>query len=264
MRVCHAILALAVIACPRPAAAQAQKPLPAESTLAGIEARGMALYGYDQAAWHGTDAVLALHPAEGLVTTYIARHEGAQWTVYFGRPNGDTTAFLVAFEARAPDTSRQFTAVSIKPPRPDSGFLIRAARAISLSRAALGSVQRPYNVAVLPAANGSWWVYVYPAPTTDGVWPLGGDTRYLVSADGRAVVDQRRMHNAVIDYTSPASGDSVSSGWHTAILDDLPEDSDVFFVLERQPPLPEMIVSRSFMFRIATDGRITCVYRTSK
>jgi len=43
--------------------------------------------------------------------------------------------------------------------------------------------RRPYNVAVLPAEKGQVWVYVVPAPTKIGVWPLGGDARYLISED---------------------------------------------------------------------------------
>jgi hypothetical protein len=40
----------------------------------GVTERGRALYEYDQAAWHGSDAFFALHPdTDGLATTSAQR-----------------------------------------------------------------------------------------------------------------------------------------------------------------------------------------------
>ena len=47
--------------------------VPSESELQEIMLRGRMLAEYDQAAWHATDAVLALKPASGSVSMYIAR-----------------------------------------------------------------------------------------------------------------------------------------------------------------------------------------------
>ena len=44
-----------------------------EADLAAISERGILLAGYDKAAWHATDAVMALHLPEGTVSRYIAR-----------------------------------------------------------------------------------------------------------------------------------------------------------------------------------------------
>ena len=41
------------------------------------------------------------------------------------------------------------------------------------------------------------------------------------------------------------------------MLDDRPEDTDVFHVLSREPRVPEYIVSKSYYFRVDVDGRIT-------
>jgi hypothetical protein len=57
--------------------------------------------------------------------------------------------------------------------------------------------QRPYNVAVLPAEKGQFWAYLVPAPTRAGVWPLGGDIRYLISADGTKIVSKRQLQRTV-------------------------------------------------------------------
>ena len=49
----------------------------------------------------------------------------------------------------------------------------------------------------------------------------------------------------------------VESGYHTHVLSDVPEDTDVLLVLTRQPQVPEMVVTQTFMYTIATDGTIT-------
>ena len=52
--------------------------------LAKISERGRALYAYDQAAWHATDALLATHPDKSEDGRYIARKTDAGWIVAFG------------------------------------------------------------------------------------------------------------------------------------------------------------------------------------
>jgi hypothetical protein len=45
-------------------------------------------------------------------------------------------------------------------------------------------------------------------------------------------------------------------GYHTAILDDIPEDTDVFHVLAREPKVPELVVTAKYVYRILIDGSI--------
>lgn len=61
------------------------RSLPPDTLLRAIEARGRALAAYDQAAWHATDAVLALEPTQGLVTHYIARPINAAGRLEHGK-----------------------------------------------------------------------------------------------------------------------------------------------------------------------------------
>jgi hypothetical protein len=53
------------------------------------------------------------------------------------------------------------------------GWNLAAARGIEVAMRDFGKGDRPYNVAVLPAANDGLYVYLYPAQTKDGVYPLG-------------------------------------------------------------------------------------------
>ena len=235
--------------------------------LDAITARGRLLAEYDRAAWHATDAVFALHPDQSAVRGYLARRRAdGLWEVVFGRLDPATNAFVIAYRAiqRSPgDTAYGATALSQR--ESDTDHYARAARALDVARGAFGPANRPYNAMVIPAsAEGDWFVYLVPAPTRPGVFPLGGDARYHVSADGRSLIARRRLHNTVLEYTgrTKPNAEQVAS-YHTAVLDDRPEDTDVFHVLSREPKLPEYIASQSYVFRVDLDGRITA-YRQGR
>ena len=98
-------------------------------------------------------------------------------------------------------------------------------------------------------------MYLYPAQTKVGIYPLGGDVRYLISADGTKILLKRQMHNSVIE-AGPVKGKKVVAGYHTHVLSDEPEDTDVLHVLQQDPPLPEMIGTQHFVYEIASDGTI--------
>jgi hypothetical protein len=146
-------------------------------------------------------------------------------------------------------------------PQSDTGFYLSAAKAIDLSLQDFQGEKRPYNVAVLPVPTGQLYVYVLPAQIKDGVYPLGGDERYLISSDGNTIVERRRMHHDVMmfDLTSPDVS-RMAAGYHIHVLSDVPEDSDVFFVLTRKPSVPEFIgVEKKMRFQIMEDGKILLV-----
>ena len=243
--------------------AQTQPRTPTEAELADITARGSALAAYDFASWHGTDAVMALKPANGSIVRYIARATPKGWVVAFGRLTAARDTFLVAYEAvRNVQTGKfeGFTGVAHAKPVVDTDYYLRAARAVDTATGDFGAVRRPYNTAAIPTPYGNWYVYLFPAPTVAGVWPLGADTRYLISADGRTILEKRRLHNSVIEFgaqlkAAPA-GSQLEAGSHTAVLADIPEDTDVFHVLIRTPKVPEYVMTDHFVYRIDTDGKI--------
>jgi hypothetical protein len=235
--------------------------------LDAITTRGRLLAEYDRAAWHATDAVLALHPDQSAVRGYLARRRAdGLWEVVFGRLDPAGSAFVIAYRAVQRGTGdTSYGATALSPREADSDWYARAARALDVARAAFGSAGRPYNAMVIPAsAEGDWFVYLVPAPTRPGVFPLGGDARYRVSPDGRTLIARRRLHNTVLEYAGGTKPDAGRvAAYHTAVLDDRPEDTDVFHVLSREPKLPEYIASQSNFFRIDLDGRITAYRQTS-
>lgn len=238
--------------------ALAQRSSPAsKDELAEITARGRALAEYDVAAWHATDAVVALSPPTGSVARYIAKKEGGVWTVVFGRFNEKKDRFLIAYEAIQATSPIEFKVTKHEPPKETDGYYFKAAKAIEVALADFRGESRPYNVAVLPAKSDQFYVYVVPAQTDARVFPLGGDARYLVSADGAVLVEKRQLHKTIIEFSSPTDGNQPQAGFHTAVLDDVPEDTDVFFVLSRKPSLSEWIATPKYVYIVKSDGSIT-------
>jgi hypothetical protein len=80
-----------------------------------------------------------------------------------------------------------------------------------------------------------------------------------VSQDGSKVVEKRQLHKSIIEFVAPPETQKVEAGYHTAVLDDIPEDTDVFHVLIRKPSVPEWIATQQYVYRIETDGTINYV-----
>ena len=241
----------------------AQRTGPADANeLADITQRGKALAEYDVAAWHSTDAVTALSPKAESVSGYIARKNGNTWTVVYGRLSDKKDKYLIAYEAVQQSSPTDFKVRSFATPKEDTTYFLNAARAIETAMTAFTPAeQRPYNAAVLPAKDGKFTVYFVPAQTENGIFPLGGDARYIVSSDGTKIVETRQLHKSIIEFQVPPNV-KPESGYHTAILDDVPEDTDVFHVLAREPKLPEMVVTQKYVYRIETDGSIRYLMTT--
>lgn len=235
--------------------AQSDQP-PAQDKLDAITQRGRQLHAYDMAAWHATDAVMALKPENGSFTTYVARQNGTNWTVVFGKLNDAKDKFVVAYEAVQNAAPESFKATKLEKVREESGFYVGAAKALQTAKTDFGKVARPYNSAVLPADETNFFVYLLPAQTEVGKFPLGGDVRYKISKNGEEILEKRQMHRSIIEFQAPPPNVKAETGIHTAILDDIPEDSDVFHVLTRDLNLPELIATNKFIYQVAADGSI--------
>jgi len=222
--------------------------------LAGTEARGRMLYEYDQAAWHSTDAVVALKASTGF-TSFVGRKVDGKWVVVYGKVDNAANKYLVLYEAKQGESPTEFSVNYFAKPKGVDGYFLNAARAFELGRKEFGKTDRAYNTAVLPADDGKFYVYLMPAQTTNGVYPLGGDVRYLVSKDGKTVIERRQLHITVLEFAS-TEADKPSGAMHTALLDEVPEDTDVFHVLTRQPRFPQWILSKNFVYIVKEDGTL--------
>jgi hypothetical protein len=241
--------------------AQREKPA-TQAELDAITARGTMLYEYDVAAWRSTDAVLALSPVEGSFTKYIARKGDNGWVVAYGKFNDKKDKFLITYEAVQGAKPEEFKVTKYEKPKENTDFYFNAANAhdtVIKDFISSNQPQRPYNFAVLPTDGGEFFVYALPAQTEIGIFPLGGDVRYKISKDGSKILEKRQMHKSIIEFTVPPEAGELAAGYHTAILDEIPEDSDVFHVLARIPKIPEWVVTDKFVYQIAANGTIKYV-----
>lgn len=231
--------------------------LPAAQELMAITERGIALNEYDQAAWHATDAVQTANPKTVEGQRYIAKKENGRWTVVFGKLSADKSLFHIYYEVAQQIKPQEFKVKEETPERADNGFYLVAARAIEVALGDFRGEKRPYNEAVLPAPQDQLFVYVYPVQTKARVYPLGGDVRYLISSDGTKILEKRQMHKTILETPPPDKGKKLAAGFHSHVLSDLPEDTDVFHVLTQDPRVPEMVGTAHFMYEVRTDGTIT-------
>jgi hypothetical protein len=230
---------------------------PSSAELAATTARGRMLEEYDVAAASATDAMVALKPDASVAPYFIARKTDKAWKVAFGRLNQNRDKFLIVYLASQGASPKELTAKKVDPPLEDHGFYLGAAKAIQTASHDFGTPNRNYNAYVLPAETGQFYVYLLPAQTEEGVFPLGGDVRYTIAADG-TIVDKRQMHRTIIENKSSMKpGEKLAAGYHTHVLGNAPEDSDVFHVLRRKPSLPEYVKTPDkHVYAIQTDGSI--------
>jgi hypothetical protein len=246
---------------------QTASPAPATTEqLAQVTQRGRALEAYDQAAWHGSDAAEAIAKGDNAgLDLFIAQKTPAGWVVDFGKLDDAGKTFATVYESASSD-DLHFSAQRFSPARQDTGFLVSAAHAIKTAEARFQAVRGfRYNVAVLPNADGTMYVYLYPAQTQARIFPIGGDARYTISADGLTVLAEHRMHNSVLAMDASAgvpAGSHVAAGFHTDVVENIPQDTDVFHVLARTPPIPDYVSAQGYLYKIDTDGTIE--YLTTK
>ena len=252
-----ALLGLAVAALATMSVGAEASNTPSSGELAAITERGRLLAAYDWVAWHATDAVMAAHPKADPTGRYIARKTDAGWVVDFGRLSATGDAFLVVDEATQMGDSAKFQVKTFDAMRKDTGWNLSAARAIETASGDFGETDRPYNIVVLPARAGGLYVYLYPAQTDAAVYPLGGDVRYLISPGGTKIVEKRRLHESIIETPPASPGEVVKGGYHVHVLSDLPEDTDVMFVLTRKPLMPEIVLAGGSLYAIDVHGVIT-------
>jgi hypothetical protein len=240
-----------------PCAIAQSSAAPAAQELIAIAERGILLNEYDQAAWHASDAAQTANPKTVEGQHYIAKKENGKWNVVFGKLTADKNLFEIHYEAVQQAKPQEFRVTEETVQRADSGFYLFAARAIELTQHDFQGVNRPYNMAVLPAPQDQLYVYVYPAQTKPRIYPLGGDVRYLISPDGNKIIDRRQMHKSILESPPLDKGKKPVAGFHTHVLSDLPEDTDVFHVLTQDPRVPELVGTPHFIYKVLVDGTIT-------
>jgi hypothetical protein len=230
--------------------------------LAAITARGRSIAEYDIAAWHATDAIQDLKPEQGSTRYYIAKKGESGWAVAFGRLNEAHDKFLTVYEATQGARPEFFSARKYAPPRESGGFYLFAAKAFEAALKDLGPVNRPYNAYAITSESGQLYVYLLPASDKDGAASICLAEMYATpfSADGGTLLEKRQMHKTILEFNSKDKSSGIKkleAGYHTHVLSNIPEDSDVFYVLSRKPLIPEYIGTQDKkIYVVQTDGTI--------
>ncbi len=243
-------------------------PKPAEPAskeeLAEVSRRGKEIALYDRILkGASTELARSNFSADGALR-HLPRKTEDGWVVAFGRLNDRRDKFLVGLEAFSDKNGKSFEVKRYSDPKRDQGYYFSAALAMDLCQEDflenLQKETRPYNVLVLPADNGRLWVYYLATRANSDFWPLGGDVRYLVSDDGKSILEKRQMHKGLLNLPAPeASKNSKTMGFHTHLLAEAPEDSDVYYVLWRKPSAGERIETPSFVYEIDPQGSISFI-----
>jgi hypothetical protein len=69
------------------------------------------------------------------------------------------------------------------------------------------------------------------------------------------IIEKRQLHKTILDMEFKPDTHPVA-GVHSHILSDVPEDTDVLYVLNRRPLIPEFIGTSKKNFVVNTDGTI--------
>jgi len=238
---------------------------PDQAALDEVSRLGRQLYGVDQAAWHGTDAVMPLMERDGAIRQdgtgpvrgYVAKPAGSGWLVAFGRLNADSSAFHVAYEASLDSTHAVTDVRAYSEPKVDTGFYRDASLGVAAAIARFAFQNVTYNFPVLPGPDGTLYVYVIPAQPAIDVYYLGGDARFSFDPKTSAVVETP-LHASMMtmDLREPGAGSSFSS----AVLTEIPTETDVFYALSRPRPVdlqaPHYVMTQDWVFLIGHSGEI--------
>lgn len=233
---------------------------PNQADLDRVTALGRQLAQYDANAADSTDAVMALRPPRSAMGLYVGLLVNGQWVFTFGHLDESQQAFLIAYEARRGDTGRHEVS-ALDPAKADTGAWAASARAQTAAESDFARASHPaanYNIASLIQPDGTIYVYLYPGQTSNAELVYGADWRYTYSSDGRTLIERRQLHKALLRMTL---GGNAVAGVHSDILSDIPVETDVFWVLLRQPAMPEYVSAGGWTFKIATDGSITTVQK---
>jgi hypothetical protein len=255
--------AMACLFLPAPSRAQDAAPEIRQFNIATLEKLGHDMYVQDQAVWHATDALMALHPQAEMmkekVGGWIVESQPEATLVRFIRQsdNGTEAAYDIRYPAGA-----DYTHDKPEVTEPQDRHLSDAEKAqFSARTLALKSITQRcgdnYNTIVLkdPESDG-WLAWALAATTNPNLVMAGGHHRLTVSADGTKVIHMDALSRscAVMEKSSAPNGSKVAALMTTQLVSNLPVETFVFLSLENRIPIVVMTPDRSVWG--VTDGKI--------
>lgn len=244
LRLCAVILMAAA-----PAAAIAQDRMtPSEQAAVQLALdRGQLLYAYDQAAWHGTDDVMArTRDAPGVRDTVggwiVDGTANDPRLVFF-----DKTGTHAIYTARFADGGERLVEGRLTGADGDAVLSASRQQMIRAQRSAITAVTKaklspcaakPFNTVVLPPTvpGAASLVYFLTPQTEINAFPGGGHYRVEVTADDRASTP-RAFAKSCIMLSKPTGKKLPEALGVTHLLDPTPTEVHVFTMLAAKIPL---------------------------
>ncbi|WP_277967656.1 hypothetical protein [Sphingomonas echinoides] len=208
-----------------------------EKALERASQRGALLYAYDQAAWHGTDDMLAkLTDPSNTIGGYIVDGPATNPRLIFFDKAGRKAVYVAAFRANRLVEGRVLGAAeNVALSELDRRMLLAlaSARAAILTDSSVRACSsKPFNTVVLPpdSVDGAISVYFLTPQTSGKAIPFGGHYEVDVDASGKAG-SIRHFTNSCLDMpTQPQlpSGAKPEVMFITHSLDPVPTEIHVF------------------------------------
>ena len=250
-------LAIAAPLCAVPGPAQAAPNDALTASLQQAASRGALIYAYDQAAWHGTDDMLAKvpHPEQVIGGWIVDGPAAAPELVFFDQNKSDPHAVYVAeFRDSKLVSGRLLDPGDETRLSPQRVQLIKA-RQIGLDAFFAAKVDRcadrPYNTVVLPpvAPGAPTLIYVLTPQTDNDHIPFGGHYLVEVSADGKAAAPRPFTKSCL---SMPAKGGKEKSEVMTIthLLDPIPTEIHVFSSFAAHLPVVVLTTQNKRMWMV--------------
>lgn len=223
-----------------------------------LERLGHDMYLQDQAAWHATDALMALHPQADLLK------ENVHGWIVEDRQDGELVRFIRTSDS-GPEAAYDVSYTGGKPvvSVPQDRNLTDSEKGQYAARdLAIKSVTQRcgdnYNTVVLkdPAGPG-WLAWALAATNNPNLIMAGGHHRLSVSADGTQVLQMDALSRscAILEKGQAPAGKTLAGLFTTQLVSNLPVETFVFISLGQDIPIFVGTPDRS-VWRIA-NGKIS-------
>ncbi len=226
-----------------------------------VSKRGLMLWNYDQAAWHGTDALLKDIKDPGAVGI-------AGWIVTPVAQGWQVTFYAKEADRRLGVWSAIWTGSKIINPRKLDGvdrvLSAEQTRLITAKDAApLDNLQscsaKPFNSVVMPGDTEAAPIRVYfLTPQTDAtIFPMGGHN--LIEMKDGKVISQRQFTKGCIDISSPnvkKDGRKSAGLIISHLLDPTPTEIHVFTMYNAKLPVYVSTIQNNILWKTGMKGSV--------
>ncbi|MCM0000962.1 MAG: hypothetical protein NBV68_16420 [Erythrobacter sp.] len=242
------------------AAQDAAAPAPQMTEAAAVQQAvdlGSKIYSYDQAAWHGTDAMLEDLPGarKNGIAGWIVNEVAGGWETVFFRLAGEG---YEAVWAGVYDGKKVIRAATYAPGEraltPAETALVTATQ-LARSQRVQGCSAKPFNTVVFPTGrpDGGFYAYLLTPQEKVGEIPFGGHHRFEIVAG--QIKASRKFTNSCLTMASlAADGKRPEALSISHLLDPVPTEIHVFSVYVAGLPVYVLTASNKTAWAVEVSG----------